>query len=92
VHAITTEARSRAEQLVDTFGGSVMALGLHPANEPGQVEPFEQTWFTQASFFAEQLSQSDPNCPHAAVSAPAKQSPVAVQHPAQLLGPHDFPE
>jgi hypothetical protein len=91
VHAITTVARSFAEQLVDTFGGSVTALGLQPANEAGHVEPLEQTWPTQAWFFAEQLSQSDPNWPHEAASAPPRQSPVAVQHPAQLLGPHDLP-
>ena len=84
-------ARSLSEQLVDTFGGSVIAPGLQPANAPGQVDPFEQTWFTHISFLAEQLSQSDPNCPHDAVSAPPKQSPVAVQHPAQLSGPHDLP-
>jgi hypothetical protein len=84
-------ARSLSVQLVETFGGSVIALGLQPAKGPGQVDPFEHTWFTHVSFLAEQLSQSDPNCPQDAVSAPPKQSPVAVQHPAQLSAPHDLP-
>jgi hypothetical protein len=91
LHARTTTARSAAEQLVDTFGGSVTASGLQPAKEPGQVEPFEQTWLRQVSFFAEQLSQSEPNCPHAALSAPPRHMPIAVQHPAQLLDPQEGP-
>jgi hypothetical protein len=64
---------------------------LQPAYEPGHTEPVEQTWLRHVSFFAEQLSQSAPNCPHAAVSAPPMHMPVAVQHPAQLDDPHDGP-
>jgi hypothetical protein len=91
LQALTTDPRSAAEQLVDVFGGSVTASGLHPANEPGQVEPLEQTWLRHVSFFAEQLSQSDPNWPHDALSAPPRHMPMLVQHPAQLLDPHEGP-
>jgi hypothetical protein len=82
---------SASEQLVDVFGGSVTASGLQPANDPGHTEPLEQTWLRHVSFFAEQLSQSAPNWPHAAPSAPPMHMPVAVQHPAQLLDPQEGP-
>jgi hypothetical protein len=91
LHARTTSARSAAEQLVDGFGGSVTASGLQPAYEPGQTEPLEQTWLRHVSFFAAQLSQRAPNCPHEAVSAPPRHMPVAVQQPAQLLDPQEGP-
>jgi hypothetical protein len=91
LHALTTAAMSAAEQLVEVLGGSVTASGLQPENEPGQTEPFEQTWLRHVSFFAVQLSQRAPNCPHAAPSAPPKHMPMAVQHPAQLLDPQEGP-
>jgi hypothetical protein len=72
-------------------GGSVTASGLHPAYEAGQVEPVEQTWLRHVWFLAEQLSQSDPNCPQASASEPLEHWPVAVQHPAQLAAPHEVP-
>jgi len=91
LQGFTTDARSFSVQLVDDFGGSVTASGLQPANAPGHVDPSEQTWFRQVVSLVEQLSQSDPNCPHAELSAPPRHCPVAVQHPAQLVAPHDVP-
>jgi len=89
--ARTMTARSELVQLVDVSGGSVTAPGLHPPKLAGQIEPLEQTRPTHAWFLDVQLSQSDPNCPHAAVSLPSMHCPVVVQQPAQFCGPHDVP-
>jgi hypothetical protein len=69
------------------MGGGVSASGEQPGYAAGHVDPLEHTCEMQVWAFAPQLSQSFPNCPHAAFAAPLKQLPFAVQQPAQLSGP-----